>query len=237
MAPHNPDGRSRPARRGVACYNRQLTRRVHGSRYPSSRRRFPIDVTHHRLQLLVVVGSTRRGRRGRAVADWFLEGARRLGGADWLLADLAEIPLPWFESERSPAVGQPDGHHAVQTWRRLVDSSDGFVWVTPEYNHGYPAALKNAIDHLYHEWVRKPVALVSYGGYAGGARAAEQLRLVAVELQMAPIRPSIVLPRVGLLMNPEGRLEAPELEPAIQDVADDLRWWAEALKAARRPGP
>jgi NAD(P)H-dependent FMN reductase len=185
------------------------------------------------LRFLVVVGSTRQGRRGRAVADWFLTHARRLSADRWDLADLAELNLPWYESAMSPAFGPVDPDPRVQAWARMVAESDAFVWVTPEYNHGYPAALKNAIDHLYREWVRKPVAIISYGAGSGGVRAVEQLRQVAVELQMAPIRFSVHLPMIRQLMNDEGEVVAPDAVPGIAQVVEDLTWWARALKAAR----
>jgi NAD(P)H-dependent FMN reductase len=185
------------------------------------------------LKFLVVVGSTREGRRGKAVAEWFLEQARHVSADDWREVDLAEMALPWFRSAASPAAGSLDPHPALAAWSRLVAESDGFVWVTAEYNHGYPAALKNAIDHLYREWVRKPVALVSYGGPAGGARAAEQLRQVAVELQMAPTRFGIHLPMVGRLMDAAGHLAAPDAVAGVAPLVEDLRWWALALKVAR----
>ena len=185
------------------------------------------------LKFLVVVGSTREGRRGRTISDWFIEGARRIGGAEWQLADLADLDLPWYKAATSPGSGELDPHASVQRWGDLVRESDGFVWVTPEYNHGYPASLKNAIDHLYHEWMRKPVSIVSYGGLAGGSRAAEQLRLVACELQMAPIRSGIVIARAGALIGPDGKMNARDLDLAIAHVSEQLIWWGEALKTAR----
>jgi NAD(P)H-dependent FMN reductase len=185
------------------------------------------------LRFLVIVGSTRQGRRGKAVADWFLTHARRLSPAQWEEADLAALNLPWYESAMSPAFGPLDPDPRVQRWARMVADSDAFVWVTPEYNHGYPAALKNAIDHLYREWVRKPVAIISYGAGSGGVRAVEQLRQVAVELQMAPIRFSVHLPVIRQLINDQGVVEAPDAVPGIAQVVEDLAWWARALKAAR----
>ena len=185
-------------------------------------------------KLLLVVGSTREGRRGRVIADWFLERAQELGIAEWSVADLAELDLPWFASAKSPAYAGPADDPAVKRWAAMVQESDGFAWVASEYNHGYAAPLKNAIDHLYKEWVRKPVAMVTYGGYAGGARAAEQLRQVAVELQMAPIRFGVHLPLPLGLVTPEGALDVPDsLAASVGDTVRDLVWWADALKTAR----
>lgn len=184
--------------------------------------------------LLLVVGSTREGRNGRKVADWFLEKAGPVSAdVRWSVADLLDYDLPWFTSARPPAWAGPDPHPSVQRWAEAVAQSDGFVWVASEYNHGYAAPLKNAIDHLATEWVRKPVAMVTYGGVTGGARAAEQLRSVAVELQMAPVRFGIHLPLMGI-MGPDGSLTPPDTAAAaVGDVVRDLAWWAEALKAAR----
>jgi NAD(P)H-dependent FMN reductase len=185
-------------------------------------------------KLLVVVGSTREGRRGRAVADWFLARARAATPeAEWAVADLGALDLPWFRSSRSPGYGPLDPHPSVARWAALVGASDGFVWVGAEYNHGYAAPLKNAIDHLYGEWARKPVAMVTYGGVAGGARAAEQLRLVAVELQMAPVRVGVHLQLMGIMTPDGGLAPTPPQDMAADQTAQDLLWWANALKAAR----
>ncbi|MBI3966262.1 MAG: NAD(P)H-dependent oxidoreductase [Chloroflexi bacterium] len=122
-------------------------------------------------------------------------------------------------------------------WGRVVDAADGYVIVTPEYNHGYPAALKNALDHTFVEWHRKPVAFVGYGG-VGGARAIEQLRQVVVELEMAPLRHAVhILPEVMW----EALAAASPVDPAVfaslearaDLLAEDLVWWARALAAAR----
>jgi NAD(P)H-dependent FMN reductase len=121
-----------------------------------------------------------------------------------------------------------------QRWGDLVGSADGFVIITPEYNHGYPAILKSALDAVYHEWVRKPVAFVSFGGWSGGVRAVEQLRQVAVELQMAPTRASVVIQFAPRVFDADGNLRDPDmLNNAAAALLDDLAWWAYALRTAR----
>ena len=184
------------------------------------------------LELLVIVGSTRHGRRGRIIADWFMDRARRLGREHWTLVDLAELRLPCLDFEYLADI-EPHPVEAVNQWKALVGHSDGFVWVTPEYNHGYPAPLKNALDHVYDEWHRKPVGIVSYGWAAGGARAAEQLRLVACELHMAPIQAALLIPSVQRrpLDNPAVGLRDSQEQVAI--LVNELIWWAATLKQGR----
>ena len=126
------------------------------------------------------------------------------------------------------------GHRApeAETWSENVARADGYVIVTPEYNHGYPAVLKNALDHLYTEWTRKPVAFVGYGGLAGGVRSIEQLRQVVVELQMAPIRYDVVIPRARRVF--ADGAPADEVYASLANrMLDQLAWWARALKQAR----
>ena len=137
-------------------------------------------------KVLIILGSTREGRLGEDVARWLM---RQLSGrqdADFELADLREYRLPIYEG---PSPDHRDA--AVRRWADKVAAADGYVVVTPEYNHGYPAVLKSALDHAYQEWNRKPVAFVSYGGHAAGYRAVEQLRQMALELQMVPIREQV----------------------------------------------
>lgn len=184
-------------------------------------------------QIVIIVGSTRQGRRGRAVADWLLTRVREVHPeVAWQLADLAEWHLPWLEDAVPPSVKDSEDP-TVKAWAELIRQADGFVWVSAEYNHGYPAPLKNAIDLLYHPWVRKPVAMVSYGGGAGGSRAAEQLRQVAVELQMVPTRFGVVLPGIWQAIDEHGVPKDPMVMKSVDALADDLIWWARALHTAR----
>src|ERR1700712_1578913 len=123
--------------------------------------------------LHVILASTRPGRAGEPIADWFVERARDHGAFDVELIDLAEVALPFFDEASHPRLRRYEHQH-TKDWSAKVDAGDAFVFVTPEYNYGYPAPLKNAIDFLHFEWQHKPVAFVSYGGVAGGTRAGPQ---------------------------------------------------------------
>lgn len=182
-------------------------------------------------KIYVILGSTRQGRFGETVANWFHTIASSRQDLSAELIDLRDWPLPLFDEPKSPS----GGHYAeaAKPWAEKIAEADGYVIVTPEYNHGYPAPLKNALDHLNREWNNKPVAFVSYGGSAGGSRAVEQLRLVAVELQMAPIRESVVIPMARAAFNEQGEPNNPVLNDRATAVLDQLRWWAQALKKAR----
>ena len=188
------------------------------------------------IHLGLIVASTREGRLGGRVAEWFTNLAGARGDLAIDLIDLAAIALP----ERLPAAHPARGGRApaVAPFAERVAAAEAFVIVTPEYNHGYPAALKQALDLLHVEWRAKPVSFVSYGGVSGGVRAVEQLRQVAVELHMAPVRDAVVLPMArrlfadGAPADPDGRIAE-----SVGAMLDRLVWWAEALSAARRHRP
>jgi NAD(P)H-dependent FMN reductase len=139
----------------------------------------------------IILGSTRPNRNGEQVAKWVLDNATRRDDAEFELVDLRDYPLPHLDEPMPPSMGQYQQEHTKQ-WADKIASFDGFVIVTPEYNHSTSGVLKNAIDYLYAEWNNKAVGFVSYGG-VGGARAAEHLRLVAGELQMADVRQQVTL--------------------------------------------
>jgi NAD(P)H-dependent FMN reductase len=185
----------------------------------------------------VIVGSTRPTRFSEKPARWIARHLEKHPGVDAKILDLRDYPMPFFEESVSPA--QPDRapfeNDVVRRWTAEIGSSDAFIVITPEYNHGYPAVLKNALDYVYHEWVRKPISFISYGN-VGGARAVEQLRLVAVELQMAPIRRAVHLPLQALMAHHrEGDVDEAlkESDGAAQQMIEELLWWTEALKKAR----
>ena len=138
------------------------------------------------LRIAIIIGSTRPGRKAEAVAKWVYEIAQNRSDAEFELVDIKDFDLPLLHEPVSPIMGQYTQEH-TKTWSAKIASFDAYVFVTPEYNHGTSAALKNAIDFLYHEWVNKAAGFVSYGG-AGGARAVEQLRLVMAEVQIATVR-------------------------------------------------
>ncbi len=190
---------------------------------------------HTNPHILIIFGSTRQGRRGEVVANWLTERLATYPNITFELVDLRDIPLPFFDAPISPG----RGHIALEAeqWARQVDNADGFLFVTPEYNHSYPAVLKNAIDHLYHQWVHKPASIVSYGGFAAGYRAAEQLRQVLIELKMVPIREQIGISLVpGVAPNVSDPPDSPGsvfLERAFNAMMTELLWWATALMPAR----
>ncbi|WBB74304.1 NAD(P)H-dependent oxidoreductase [Micromonospora sp. WMMD1128] len=182
------------------------------------------------LTLAVLVGSVRQPRMGRMIADWFVDHAGRHDSLRIDLVDLAEVPLPL-------AYTPPGGNPASPIAGRL-GAADAFVVVTPEYNHSFPAALKNAIDWHHREWVAKPVGFVSYGAGSGGIRAVEQLRLVFAELHATTTRSGVVLTAPWERLDRQGRLVADgPLERAADATLGELTWWGEALRAARRRRP
>ena len=185
----------------------------------------------------VIVGSTREGRFSEKPAQWILQHLKKRDGIDARLLDLRDFPMPFFDQVAPPAApGRPPyEHEVVRKWTAAIGQSEGFVFVTPEYNYGPPAVLKNAIDWVYPEWNRKPVSFVSYGS-AMGARGVQQLRLTAVEVQLAPIRSSVHIPVPTLWAHYQGGdVDAglAELEAPARTMIDDLLWWTSALKVAR----
>jgi NAD(P)H-dependent FMN reductase len=185
----------------------------------------------------VIVGSTREGRFSEKPAHWILQHLKKRDGVDVRLLDLRDFPMPFFDQPAPPAApGRPAyQNEVVQRWTTAIAQSDGFVFVTPEYNYGPPAVLKNAIDWVYPEWKRKAACFVSYGS-AGGVRSVQQLRETMIELQVAPIRSSVHIPAATLWAHfQSGDVAAglAELEAPAGVMIEDLLWWTEALKAAR----
>jgi len=185
----------------------------------------------------VIVGSTRQGRFSEKPAQWIFQRVKNRGGVDARLLDLRDFPMPFFDQPVPPAMpGRPAyENEVVKKWTAEIARSDGFIFVTPEYNYGPSAVLKNALDWVYPEWNRKAAAFVSYGS-AMGARGVQQLRLTAIELQLAPIRSSVYIPVATLWAHFQGGdVDAglTELEAAAKTMIDDLLWWTAALKAAR----
>ena len=185
----------------------------------------------------VIVGSTRQGRFSEKPAQWIFQRLKNRGGVDAQLLDLRDFPKPFFDQPLPPAMpGRPAyENEVVKKWTAEIAQSDGFIFVTPEYNYGPSAVLKNALDWVYPEWNRKAAAFVSYGS-AMGARGVQQLRLTAIELQLAPVRSSVHIPVATLWAHFQGGdVDAglTELEGAAKTMIDDLLWWTAALKAAR----
>jgi NAD(P)H-dependent FMN reductase len=181
--------------------------------------------------ILVIVGSTRQGRHGDKVVQWLMSRVNARSDAAFELIDLRELALPFMDAAAPPAYGAVAAE--ARGWADRVDSADGFIFVTPEYNHGYPAPLKNALDHLYHQWGHKPAAIVSYGASAGGYRAAEQLRQVLVELKVVPVREQVGVPAVWAAFDEAGALRNAGLDDTLEGMLAELLWWATALIPAR----
>jgi NAD(P)H-dependent FMN reductase len=190
-------------------------------------------------KIAVIIGSTRQGRFGEKPARWIFDELKKRKGVEAELIDLRDYRIPFYDHPASPAWSQgPFGDDTTQAWTKKIAENDGFIIVAPEYNRGYSAELKNAIDHVYSEWNNKPVAFVSYGS-VGGGRAVEQLRLVAIELQMAPIRQGvhIFFDTYMSMVKDEAPVDPAKFASVQQNadtMIDQLIWWTDALKAARQ---
>jgi NAD(P)H-dependent FMN reductase len=185
----------------------------------------------------VIIGSTREQRFSEKPAKWILQHLKKREDVEARLLDLRDFPLPFFDQPATPAMPgrAPYQNEAVQRWTAAIAQSDGFVFVTPEYNYGTSAVLKNAIDWVYPEWNRKAAGFVSYGS-AMGVRAVQQLRETLVELQAASIRSSVHIPVATLWAHyTGGDVDAglAELEAPAGAMIQDLLWWTTALKVAR----
>jgi NAD(P)H-dependent FMN reductase len=184
--------------------------------------------------LTIIVGSTRPGRAGQTIAEWFADRARTHAGFDVEVADLAEIGLPLLDEPNHPRLGQYTKQH-TKDWSAIVGRADAVVFVTPEYNYGYPAALKNAIDFLHREWRDKPAGFVSYGGVAAGTRAVQQLKQVVTTLRMTPVFDSVNIPFHAQLIK-DGKFEATDLlNQAADAMLDELVRVESALHQLRAP--
>ncbi|MCQ4120219.1 NADPH-dependent FMN reductase [Rhodococcus tibetensis] len=175
------------------------------------------------VRIEVIIGSTRVGRVAPVVADWFTERARAYPRVELGIIDLLETPLPQDLSD-SPV---------TDAFRARVGRADGFVAVTSEYNHGYPAALKTAFDSVKHEWRAKPIGFVSYGGLSGGLRATEQLRQVVAELHMVSVRQSVSFHQVRKKFDNQGRTTDSAAVDSADRMLAQLVWWAGAVRLQR----
>jgi NAD(P)H-dependent FMN reductase len=184
------------------------------------------------LKIKVILGSTRQQRFGEQPAKWITEKAKAKG-FDVELLDLRDYPLPFFDEPVSPSmIKEPYANPVVAKWTAKIAEADGFIMIAAEYNHGYTAVLKNAIDYVGKEWNKKPVAFVGYGS-VGGARAIEQLREVAAETQMAPVRNTVHLTNFWGALDEKGVMNFSAFEVAGDALLDQLAWWTKALKTAR----
>jgi NAD(P)H-dependent FMN reductase len=186
-------------------------------------------------KIAIIVGSTRAARFADKPVEWFAKIAKANSDIDVEVVDLRDFPLPFFDEVASSA-WVPSTNEVAQRWQKKVATFDGFIFTAAEYNHGPTAVLKNAIDYAANEWNKKPAGFIGYGA-VGGARAVEQLRMHAVELQMAPVKSAVHISWGDFLAvrQDEKKLEEIEhLNQAATALINDIVWWAKALKVARQ---
>ncbi len=170
-------------------------------------------------KLQVIIGSSRTARNGKTIAEWVYEAAQKHDGAEVELVDLAEWKLPMFDEATPPMMGRRDSD-VSKKWSEKIAEADGYIMVTPEYNHSFPASLKNALDYLFAEWSGKPVATVGYG-FSGGSMAIEGLKPVFENLQLESIEPAVNVVFTGANMGPQGLVGFDELAAANQATLED----------------
>jgi NAD(P)H-dependent FMN reductase len=183
------------------------------------------------LNIAIILGSTRPGRNGKAVADWVTEKAAARTAARYELVDLLDYPLPHLDEAMPPAMGQYAGDH-TKAWAKKIGAYDGFIFVTPEYNHSTSGVLKNAIDYLHAEWANKAAAFVSYGSL-GGARAIEHLRGILSELQVAHVRQQLSFSMFTDFENFSVFAPGPQHDDSASVLFDQLEAWTQAMKTVR----
>jgi NAD(P)H-dependent FMN reductase len=186
--------------------------------------------------LQIVLASTRPGRVGAPVAEWIRAAAVEHGGFEVELVDLAEVNLPFLDEPRHPRLGRYTHQH-TRDWSRTMARGDAYVFVMPEYNYGFNAVLKNALDFLHNEWKHKPVGFVSYGGVAAGTRAVQMLKPVVTALGMVPVFDAVAIPFVTQFIE-EGRVRPNEvMDQAATAMLDSLLTMTGVLRPLRGPAP
>lgn len=183
------------------------------------------------LKIAVIIGSTRPGRAGEAVAKWVHEVASKRSDAEYELVDLLDFNLPLLDEPVPPSQGKYSKEHTIK-WSEKVNSFDGYVFVTPEYNHSTSGALKNALDFVYKEWNNKAAGFVGYGS-AGGTRAVEHLRLICAELQVATVRAQVQLSLFTDFENFKTFKPNERHEKSVNGLLDQVVAWSGALKPLR----
>lgn len=185
-------------------------------------------------KIAVIISTTRATRFADKPTKWLMDIATQRTDADFEVVDLRDYPMPFFDEVASNAYAPTTNEVAVH-WQKKIAEFDGYIFITAEYNRAPSGVLKNALDYAYPEWNRKPAAFVGYGS-VGAARAIEQLRLIAIELQMAPIRNGVHIQGAdffGAWQQGAALEDMAHLQPGVQGMLDDLMWWTNALKAAR----
>jgi NAD(P)H-dependent FMN reductase len=186
--------------------------------------------------LEIIIASTREGRKGRAVADWFIDRARAHGGFDIEVVDLKEVNLPLLDEPMHPRL-QKYEHAHTKAWSETVQRADAFVVVTPEYDHTPPASLMNAFQYLQREWAYKPMAFVSYGGVSGGTRSVQIAKVIVASLRMMPLFETVSIPFFTQHLNAETGVFAPQKvqEDAAVLMLSELVRWEGAMRTLREP--
>src|SRR5438067_13159374 len=184
------------------------------------------------LRIAIILGSTRPGRNGEAVAKWVHEIAKRRSDVEFELVDIKDFNLPLLDEPMPPIMGQYSKPH-TKRWAAKIGSFDAYVFVTPEYNHGTSGALKNAIDFLFAEWNNKAAGFVGYGS-AGGVRAVEHLRLVMAEVQVATVRNQVALSLFTDFENFTTFKPDPRHEKSVNEMLDQVLAWGGALRPLRQ---
>jgi NAD(P)H-dependent FMN reductase len=182
----------------------------------------------------IILSTTRAGRFADKAAAWLLEQVAARNDLTFEIVDLRDYPLPFYDEPKSP-LWEPAQDEVARRFASNIESFDGYIFVTAEYNHSVPAVLKNAIDYVAHVFARKPAAYVGYGG-VGAARAVEQLRLINIEQQMAPLKSAVHIGGadfVDVLLNGKSLADKPHLVPSVTALVDELAWWTRALQRAR----
>ncbi|MDB5182186.1 MAG: NADPH-dependent reductase [Candidatus Saccharibacteria bacterium] len=182
----------------------------------------------------IILGSTRPNRFGAQPAEWVMEQTKHVSGHQFELIDLEKVNLPLLDEPTPPMMRQYSKDH-TKVWSQMIDEADGFIFITAEYNHSVPAALKNAIDFLFHEWNYKPASFVSYGSLAGGARAVEHLRGICGEVKIYDLREQMLMPDYYHKLDEQGLHKFEESHhKEIQNILEQTVFWADRMKAIRQ---
>jgi NAD(P)H-dependent FMN reductase len=185
-------------------------------------------------KLKIITSTTRPGRKGIVIADWITEIAAASGGFDVELLDLAAINLPFLDEPNHPRL-QEYQHEHTKKWSAAIAEADAFIIVLSEYNFGFPAPIKNALDYLFNEWKHKPVAIVSYGGISGGLRSAQMLKQVVTALNMMPLVESVNIPFFNKFIEDDRFVPEDAVVRSADVMLTELARWCETLKTMRNP--
>ncbi len=184
-------------------------------------------------KLKIITSTTREGRKGIFLAEWLTEFAKENSEFEVELLDLAKINLPFMDEADHPRLKKYKHEH-TKNWSAMIDPADAFVIVLGEYNFGFPAPIKNALDFLFNEWKHKPVGFVSYGGASGGMRSLQMIKQVVTTFNMMPIAEAVIIPFFAKQINDQNKF-VPE-EPVVKSAANmlkELHKWSEAMKPLR----